>query len=118
MSMCGSSCRTTQVVCERPADSVALQEKAFVTAIHAATAKMPGLRVIHPSAALCNKATCLFVVEGQAAYSDKHHLSQAGEEVVFRAFAADFKWALGSGDPAVSTSTSRVGGPGRRASLL
>jgi hypothetical protein len=80
--------------CERAAKDVAEQEAVYVSALAAAARAVPGTTVIHPSTVFCEAQTCLFTLDGQPAYTDDKHLTQAAEGLLFRSFAEEFRWVI------------------------
>jgi hypothetical protein len=66
----------------------------YVSALAAAARAVPGTTVIHPSTVFCEARTCLFTLDGQPAYTDDKHLTQAAEGLLFRSFAEEFRWAI------------------------
>jgi hypothetical protein len=65
-----------------------------VSALAAAARAVPGTTVIHPSTVFCEAQTCLFTLDGQPAYTDDKHLTQAAEGLLFRSFAEEFRWVI------------------------
>ena len=95
-------------LCARAAKDVVAQERTVAMAIDKAAATLPIAHVVHPTEVLCPGAACLFTIDDKPAFRDPSHLTQAGEGVLFTAFANDFRWSV-AGDTPAPGATAKAG---------
>jgi hypothetical protein len=89
--------------CARSFAQIATREEDVMRSIQKAIEGKESVRLIHPTRAFCVQENCRFAVDSEPLYTDSAHLSQAGEAILFRTFAAEFSWAV-IGNKAVNTN--------------
>ena len=78
--------------CIRPRSEVEASTSAIINVLKAMPAKFRNVRYIDLLDTFCDRTTCRPFKNNVVFYSDTHHLSPAGADLVYDTFKSDFLW--------------------------